>query len=719
MGPSVPERARAARPVPMVRHYRANVVDPWGVWRVHRKGTRISYAIMVVSLVEAMAWSSSSVALGVVEAGLGGEAAGGDAGQLAEIYRGQYGRSVENLKLLGNAASAAGGGGGGGAGGFRETGSGGHGGNGGSGSSNVFGTQEQPAWGAHRAAGQRLREPGVPARMLGNKRPPKTSGGSSPGSGGAAGGGGRNSSQLQHDFLRISSATVSKEGDLEGLHAAVAPPRNGSDPVQKWLAALNFSLPAQSFVVAGINGSIANMYCDHIDFDSVQSSSAAKPKPGFSMSVSGVSIACLAHWSYYKLSAPKLLHGKGNIVVQVRQASFDAGIQLTVSKSNGLAKSCTMDKCGISLGEDVKVEFPDSGLTGDILDLFKGTIIDVVRVALDTAACGELKLLAANNISAGLQAVDGFVAPYMHPPAAKQLPHAAPGTEDLRQSATAALVNYGANELIGSNINRIMRTLTEGTGRISLDKLGLALPAIPIAGLANLTLTVTAVDIAGLDSWGGFRPAAAAGHSVLRSELALGRLELNVSFTVTVRASSQISAAGTLVEYGHAAVALSNSRLHALTLVAVEQDKVDNLAPTQFTSPGCILSSLRNVSVLSAWLNFTVDELSITSVSEGAAEAGLDGAIDNFISLWTETFDAAIPALLDGLLTTAAVPAANAGLAAALSSDLNLTCGPPTAQKTSDWTGTYVGFSCAAGLYVFLFVFLRGFQARQVATAAG
>merc|ERR1740130_1698155 len=105
---------------------------------------------------------------------------------------------------------------------------------------------------------------------------------------------------------------------------------------------------------------------------------------------------------------------------------------------------------------DPSITFPHSGLTGDILKLFSKPIAKFVQAALNSIGCDYLKNVGSKSITAGLQAIDGFIAPYMRPPPAIPLPAAAAGVEDLRRSATAVLVNYGANELLGANINKIM-----------------------------------------------------------------------------------------------------------------------------------------------------------------------------------------------------------------------------------------------------------------------
>jgi hypothetical protein len=391
--------------------------------------------------------------------------------------------------------------------------------------------------------------------------------------------------------------------------------------------------------------------------------------------------------------------------VAARGASVELGARLAVSKL-GLPTACTIDACGVKM-EHVNITFPDSGLTGDLLDLFRKQIASAVSLGLNTLGCDALRAATA-NITRGLRNLSKFVAPYRRAAPAPPAPPVPADAVDLRASAAADLVNWGANELVGPRLNDIFRALTKGAGVARLAGANLS-ETVTLGGLANVTVAVTAVAVDGLETWRSFELLEAVSATMLRSHVDLGELQLNVSFTVAVTPTGSVVAADTLVEQGEAVVVVGQSRLHALTELDLHAGTVAGLEPTQFLSPGCLLACVRNVSTTYMWLNFSVDELRVSSVS-GNMASDLDGALDRLADLLTGTFGGLLPALLDGVVQTSLRPGLNRATAALLAA--NRTCAPPARAPVMDLTATYAAAAAAAATYALLCVALRGFAAR-------
>lgn len=139
------------------------------------------------------------------------------------------------------------------------------------------------------------------------------------------------------------------------------------------------TLPDIKFDKDSISGEITNLVCD--DFKVLSSKSTLEAGTGIALGAS-IAVSCSADWNYRENIWPHIPHGSGSVDLATSSSSLDVSIGvITVDqKPNVKALSCAANV-------DITTLDFHGGLTGDILNLFKGLIKDHIHSAMDTDLC--------------------------------------------------------------------------------------------------------------------------------------------------------------------------------------------------------------------------------------------------------------------------------------------------------------------------------------------
>ena len=269
------------------------------------------------------------------------------------------------------------------------------------------------------------------------------------------------------------------------------------------------------------------------------------------------------------------------------------------------------------------------------------------------------------------------------------------------------------------SLNHIVDMLTGGTGRLDLDHLDASLP-LDIPGLASIALTLKAIDIDGLDSWGALALLNPVSKYLVDSNSYLDRLGLNLTFAIAVNLTGSEVTARPLVETARFVLRMDKARLDFLAQLAVDAAASRSLKPLQLINGGCLLSTVDDFNMTRLALNFTLDTLAIEAGSgSNDTEVDLDQALDRLLALFTNNYGPAIPAAINGLLAGPVRQGVNAAVAKACD---GAACSSPKKAMHKgevDYTAVYIASGTASALFIILAMIIRRHHQEHVDATSG
>lgn len=142
-----------------------------------------------------------------------------------------------------------------------------------------------------------------------------------------------------------------------------------------------FSLPDMSFSKDSIDATVSGLTCSSL---AIPTHSLTLGTSSLSLSMGGISASCHASWSYKESHWPHIPHGSGTVDAGVSQSTIT--VSVTPTEANGKPQ---VAPAGCSANVKVSsLEF-HGGLSGDILNLFKGYIEKEISSSLNSQLCSK------------------------------------------------------------------------------------------------------------------------------------------------------------------------------------------------------------------------------------------------------------------------------------------------------------------------------------------
>jgi len=441
----------------------------------------------------------------------------------------------------------------------------------------------------------------------------------------------------------------------------------------------------------------------------------------------GLATNCSANWSFVETAWPHI-SGAGGVEVGVSSSSCEVEVVVHKNQSDGLASNALLSKCH-SLIHVSSLVFHGE-LLAALLELLKGWISSFISKELDSFACGELTKLVDVQMTDLLQEVNRELRPYLaaSPAAvAPRLPHTAQWI-NFKTSPVVALINWIFDDVIGTDgflgINKIMNALTNGTGEIEVKDMNVSI-AVRVGDVGNVTLGLLGLNITGLNTWGVLEVGTPVGNHTLATQTGLDTFNINVTFFVNVSLEGEKGpyATSSLYEEGKIEINTNNSELVSTLFLALEGDTLNAIKSLGKLLDGtCLFQSLYEMNFTSLGFNFTVEQMAVLPVG-GDIEQDLDQFLSNILTLFTNSFDSAIPAFLNHFFTGPFRKDINSIIASKFllpvvevdnNTDTASSCSEkPKTEETFNREATIISFSVAAVMYLLLLILMLFFEYRK------
>ncbi|KAL6068024.1 LBP/BPI/CETP family, carboxy-terminal domain protein [Balamuthia mandrillaris] len=444
-----------------------------------------------------------------------------------------------------------------------------------------------------------------------------------------------------------------------------------------WLGGLNFTIPDQTLEKAGITLHITGMSCAKIELGAL--GSQFTPPATLRLDGSGIGISCVAKWSAKVIG----IDNTGTVSVTIGDSKVGGSISFT-KDSDGLAGSASLSGCTTNL--NIKDIHFSGGLAAKLLELFHDLIARVVSSQLNQVICTEIGSLVSTNLTAVLQSLDAQIRPYLKPVPPSPPPPVPADSLVLTGDSVIELIDYIANDVIGANgafgLNKLVNAYTNNTGYINITDIPAPLSSItiPLVFGTNITVGLTNVAVAGLNSWSQFEALVPTDKYSLFSHSLLEHLNMTFVFFVNVTTAADgkgpIHGDYTLFESGILVLDMEHNELNGTAQLALSEKALKGLFPQQILNnlEECVLASLYDVNVTQLQFGMSIHQLKLIA-GGGDIEKDLDAAIDNALLLFTTAFGPAIPAFFSGVVALAGRNEANRLAAELLAA--NHTCPPP------------------------------------------
>lgn len=422
------------------------------------------------------------------------------------------------------------------------------------------------------------------------------------------------------------------------------PPAPGpDDPVRKWLYSLVIHVPPISMTVEGIEVNITNMVCEHITLGAI--ASAYIPPASFAVGVGGIGIACNGNFALSHNSQ----HTSGAAVADIANSMVNISISLK-DGPDGLAVQAITNNCDIRLF--VELDLKGLPTWAEVLyDVIKKPLENEIDKEVDKAIDAAVTKAINTDITSLLVAVDNKIEPFLHPPPTP-VPEPVPaGSMNLRDNKLIKLIDLLLDSLIGADgkisINKIFNFLTHNTGAFNLDHLRVN-HTFYIPGLADITLGVLAIDIAGLDTWSAFDWLEPVDNYTLASQTTLDSFKLNVTFFVQVNVTGQLADDG-LYEEAKLIFSIADANFHAAMQTVVNQYKIDHLNSFEALNFSCLLTAVERLNMTDMSFNMTLETLEVEA-GNGNVEQDIDDLFNHLVLLFITQYNPFVSPFFNGFI---------------------------------------------------------------------
>ncbi|CAK9075404.1 unnamed protein product [Durusdinium trenchii] len=176
------------------------------------------------------------------------------------------------------------------------------------------------------------------------------------------------------------------------------------DPLAQWLDSLKFSLEDVTQEKAGITFKVSKLVCQNLKLTDIQS---AVQDVGLSITLQGVGISCTGHFDYHGLA---IVSGSGDLSAVVKGSpTSTATVALKGMNFNkNLPWSVEAAACDANLDIDLKLQ---GSIVYDVINLFSKPISALIKHQAISQACGQLKQMAANELSKKLSDFNRLMLP--------------------------------------------------------------------------------------------------------------------------------------------------------------------------------------------------------------------------------------------------------------------------------------------------------------------
>lgn len=415
-------------------------------------------------------------------------------------------------------------------------------------------------------------------------------------------------------------------------------------PLTCLLSTLVIDIPDVCFDVSGSALCLSNAYCD--SFSLVGIPSAYIPSTSLSLTVNDLGLSINSDYTYMRSS--------GSMEGTASNAVINIVTDVVKSPLTMYPFNSTVDMCEFN-SIDVSLSFTNS----PILNSLSGVIATLIESELKKVICAKVigvidvngTVLIQSSIDPLLQSIvssQPSIVPmayevsdeYFHWQSSmlslvqKLIGHATMNT------SIASCMNPLISELVGiPMIDYVIDSVTNGTGYIYMYPLD-----IPLASSASINMTLTALNISGLNSFSiiSLRPSTTSNISLVATVM----LDF-IDLVVSIQNNVTVSDTPLLTAYD-AVLRIDNISTDIELAVAVNISTLSNLYMDQAQNVSCLLSTIDYFSVISFTLYTNISTITIISTTASDASDGVQ-LFDSLMSLVTMGYAELLSAFVNGV----------------------------------------------------------------------
>lgn len=231
-----------------------------------------------------------------------------------------------------------------------------------------------------------------------------------------------------------------------------------------------------------------------------------------------------------------------------------------------------------------------------------------------------------------------------------------------------------------------------------------------INNVGSVVFGLKTLTIAGLNSWETFDVLEPCDTYKVWSDILLNTLEFNLTWFINITLDSEIVHDDYwLYEGGTIGFALNHNDINGTMQIAFYPGRTDSYTDTMCANMQCLLAlfSGNTTALTSITTNISTAQLLLV-VGAGYTETDIDSAINTLLLFITSSFEAAIPPLINGVLSGPVIETANEAISTTISS---AECDyiAPYVNKL-DMPNNYATYSSFIGAFiVFIIIIIVGY----------
>ena len=488
-----------------------------------------------------------------------------------------------------------------------------------------------------------------------------------------------------------------------------------------WIKKLNITIEDIEISQSAAEVNIHNLHVFDIDIDSIKASFYPNPD----IVEDGIVIEAKVQADVTgELTVKKIIgipmNQHGTFEADAKGVAIKIGLKFHKG-DNGLIDSVVVidGQCSASI-DDLQLTIHGDFLI-KIVEALKGLIISYLKSNIGSIICSNIKDALGDEMTTLFAEANEIILPYLNNTEPIKIP-IGEGMTDLTTSPIVDVMRYLLTNFIGIdgplNLNALINRFTKNTGEFQLSSVlgyfNVSLPiefSVPIDSLnATLNMSLNDVNLSHLNTWNDFTFVDPIDSYTLDTHTSLQKLAINVSFGVNVSVKGDMITTGDtyLTEEADLDMYMENSTMDFQMQIASPVGQGLNYTDNQCTNPDCLesLFSPYGTGVTKLGLDTRISELDLEADSQ-SMELEIRTFINNIVKLFVDNYSPIIPKLLNGVINTYGVKAANQALNATL---LNASCeyipNDPYPEFVAWTTLTAVGTGCAILLIIYLLMII-------------
>jgi len=427
------------------------------------------------------------------------------------------------------------------------------------------------------------------------------------------------------------------------LPFSASPLDSSTDVLRQWLHSLNVSIPEITTNEQGFDIVVSNGSCTNITVDEIQT---VRMADGLHIQALGLALGCALEWHVHDRLSIATFGGHGGVLADVASSSLKGVLSFTdgpdtpplpISMSaTGCQSNILVTTLRFSGGSFSPLMNAASGLVKSLLsEVISMSICDLVDNLMDTTGSDALR-----NASADVYSFLDKQPRYPSTPEHLQDPHG--DIADLMHNPGILFVQKAFSRALGNassmySLGHIAASILGPGGAFELSQLGI----LPVSGLVPmqpfgvLNVTLTALNLSGLDKWSGATFRAMSPWQV-EGSFGLDQLRANAAIIFNILPNNTGSGplhGRSLEEAFDLDIALQAFGARAGIFVAANRTFLQSLTAEQLSDSDCLAPGLQPALITDAGLHLGLIRSSLLPNTAGALEVDVDLLLNTLLQL--------------------------------------------------------------------------------------